>query len=514
MNDQPQWPGMWMYEAAERPKKKPWAMAPPKLLASAAVFGVLFSYLFVKQGLGLNLTVAVLLVYAFAWYNRKLFVRRSFREEWLIYLFTVPAVFLAVYFFTADTLMNIFSPLVILLILFVQYLVISGNARYSWDQPGFFIDMIFGAVNRGVLALGLFSSGVFGRLFKERSSNKRGVLIGVGAGIVLLLVIVPLLALSDANVSGMLNGFFEKLEVGDFFLYIFIFYIGASLVTGPVASAKSEELSGERRARESAGRRPIPGVTTGVALSMISVVYVLFAAVQFPYFFMPYDTLDRVLGLTSSAYAVRGFGELLLITCINFVLIAVALRFTAQKDGRMPAYIKGLLTLLVVFNFVIMASSHLRMQCYEASYGYTVRRFLSHSFMILLLILNAVMLLRIYRSNVKTARLFLAAALCYFCVIVAVGPERCVAQANITRYENAVQAGEEGSIDTGYLFTLSASALPETCDFAEAYPDAFDESAREIARQRLDNLEARPDGWESANAALLNAGERLRQLLR
>ena len=46
---------------------------PGRLLLSAVVFGGLFSYLFAKQYIGLNMAVFVLLIYAFAWFNRKLF---------------------------------------------------------------------------------------------------------------------------------------------------------------------------------------------------------------------------------------------------------------------------------------------------------------------------------------------------------------------------------------------------------------------------------------------------------
>ena len=112
----------------------------------------------------------------------------------------------------------------------------------------------------------------------------------------------------------MLSGFLVQIKVGDAYLYAFMFLLGATLITAPVASAKTEELSGLRRVRETVQKRPVQGVTAGIALTMLSVVYVLFAVVQFSYFFMPSLTLKWVLGLTSSAYALRGFGELMLIT--------------------------------------------------------------------------------------------------------------------------------------------------------------------------------------------------------
>ena len=191
------------------------------------------------------------------------------------------------------------------------------------------------------------------------------------------------------------------------------------------------------------------------------------------------------------------------------------LRFSAQKEGRISVYLKILLTLLVAFNFVIMASSHLRMQCYETYFGYTVMRFLPHSFMLLLLVLNVIMLARIYWDNVKAFRLFAVAALCYFCVIVAVNPERWVAQANISRYERAFETGQKTEIDTAHLFSLSDSALPVTCAFFEAHPELLTQGVRDIAKARLESSywSDMNSGWQSLNISRQQAKKCLESLL-
>ncbi|MDD5017486.1 MAG: DUF4173 domain-containing protein, partial [Eubacteriales bacterium] len=473
-----------------------------------AVFGVLFACLFTKQSMGLNMLAFVILIYGFAFFNKTLFINKTFLQEPVIYLFCVPALFLGVCLFTGSTELNALAVLVILLALSVQFLVLSDNALHRWDEPGFLLDLFFGGLNRLLLSIGFFITGTVNNVFKKQSEKKRGAVIGVFIGLVLLILIIPILMLADANVTRIVDGLFEGIDFGDVFLYIFVFFVGASLITGPVATANRGEFTGKRTVRASAGKRPFEGVTTGVAFSMIGVVYILFAAVQFGYFFEPKETIASVLGLTSSAYAVRGFGELLFITCLNFVIIAAAMRFTAQKDGKTQMYLKVLYTVLIVFNFVIMASSHLRMQCYEAAFGYTVARFLSHSFMVLLLILNAVMLVRIFLGKVKTVRLFIIAALVYFCTIVAINPELYVAKRNIQRYE------ETGKIDTVYLFTLTGDAVSEACDFVTAHPEEFDETAQKKAERRLGAYESAYNGnWQSLNIADRRAYVKLGQLL-
>lgn len=481
---------------------------PARLLISAAIFGVLFSYLFAWQSIGLNVLLFVLMVYAFAVFNKDLFIVKRFREEPLMFLACIPVIFLGVMIFTSSTFMNALSILVILFVMFVQYLVLSGVALHSWGQPAFLLDIFFGVLNRVLIGIGSFIGGVVNAIFRNSKGHRKGVVFGVLAGLALLILIVPLLMIADANMAARLEDFFENIHFDDIFLYGFLFLLGASLTSGLVANAKRENITGPKSAIKNQYKRPIESVTIAVAFTMVSVVYVLFAALQFSYFFEPLTTLRSVFDLTSAAYAVRGFGELLFITCLNFVLIGLAMRFTAKRSDEKPqTYLKILYALLVVFNFVILASSHFRMQIYEDSFGYTVSRFLSHSFMLLLVLFNLIMLVRVFTDKVKVMKLFAITALIYFCVITAVNPERFVAQRNIERYERV------GKIDTAYLFSLSGEALSDACDFVAAHPDVFDADARQAAFWAQERSEWIKDyGWQSLNLADQRAYEKLKSL--
>ena len=195
------------------------------------------------------------------------------------------------------------------------------RSYYGWDEGGFFIDVIFAGINRVLFGAVRFAGDSVSTLFKGK--KKSGTLIGVGAGLILLLIVVPLLVSADANISDMLGKFIDQLGLGDVLLYLFMFLLGASLVMAPAATALEPERTGMRKAFNIT-KSPIQAVTTAIALTMIAVVYLLFAGVQFGYFFAPQHTLANVFGLTSSAYAVRGFAELLFITCFNFLLIMTA----------------------------------------------------------------------------------------------------------------------------------------------------------------------------------------------
>ncbi len=480
-----------------------------RLLVSAAVFGALFSYLFAKQAIGLNVLCFVLFVYAFAWINKSDFIVKRFREEPAMYLACIPVISIGVMTFTGGGVLAGLGILAILFVMFVQYLALSGTALHRWHQPAFLLDMFFGVFNRVLICIGSFVAGAVNAVFKNSRGSRKSAVVGLLVGLALLIVIVPILITADPNVAAHVWQFFASIRFDDILLYGLLFLFGASVIAAPAANAKRENLIGMKAALISKDRRPVEGVTSAVALTMVSAIYVIFALIQFSYFFVPHETLQSVLGLTSAAYAVRGFGELIFITCLNFILLGLAMRFTAKRgDGKPQVYLKVLYTLLVAFNFVILASSHLRMQIYELSFGATVSRFLSHSFMLLLVILNLIMLVRVYTDKVKLMPLFAVTALLYFCAVMAVGPERYVAEYNIARYE------QEGKIDTAYLLSLSGDALSSACDFVTEHPEAFDDEAKQAAREALERSRYRANkfGWQSINLAQQRAYEKLQAL--
>lgn len=482
------------------PKHKP---APIRLIASAAVFGAVFALLFVRQTPGLNMTLFVLAVYAFGWYNRDLFVVKRFRDDPVIYLMTLAVLALGVLLFTGASGLNPLAVMVIVLIIFVQYLVLSGTALHDWDRPAFIIDMFLGGFNRMLCAVGQFSRGVFGRrCMKEK---RRGVAIGIALGAILLCIVLPLLAMADDQMERIVDDFFGRFFSVDILLYLIAFYAAATLAVGPVAVAKREEYTGSRTAKVSRGIRPVLPASAAIALTMVCAVYVLFAALQMRYFFNPEETINQTVNLTRSYYAVRGFGEMVFISCLNFVLVALTLRFV--KNDKPGAYQKVLLTLLIAFNFVIMASSHMRMAYYEAAFGYTVARMLSHSFMVLLAALGVMMLVRIY-VPFKIFKLAAALIVLYFCTVVTLNPERFITQRNIARYETA------GEIDAVYSLRLGGDATADMCAFLQQHPELLSSDVRQTAEDRLSAYDSISQSWQSLNVADARAADSLGQIVK
>ena len=76
-------------ENIDEDKNKVFGKTNAKLIASAFIFGVVFSYLFTRQTVGLNMLLFVLAIYAFAYCNKGIFIKKTFKQEPAMYIFSV-----------------------------------------------------------------------------------------------------------------------------------------------------------------------------------------------------------------------------------------------------------------------------------------------------------------------------------------------------------------------------------------------------------------------------------------
>ena len=151
------------------------------------------------------------------------------------------------------------------------------------------------------------------------NSNKKGndvwkkVLIGIVISIPFLFVILNLLISADAQFERVLSGISDLLSFRTdniFRLIVILIYTFGFFGFMQALLQKNINI-----AQRNSAHQPIvaDGIITLTVLLLLNMVYVLFVAVQFKYFFS--GTLDD--GFTYAEYARRGFFELLFVTLIN-----------------------------------------------------------------------------------------------------------------------------------------------------------------------------------------------------
>jgi Domain of unknown function (DUF4153) len=149
---------------------------------------------------------------------------------------------------------------------------------------------------------------------------------------------------------------------------------------------------------------------------------------------------------------------------------------------------RGMLAALAVLTLVVVASAISRMWLHQQAYGFTVLRVLVLTCELWLgagFLIALVAVLRLRLGGLS--RPMVAAGVLALLALAVVDPERFIAEENIARWT------QSGRLDTGYLATLSADAVPALVRLPEPVRSC-------VLADIADGL-ARPDDWRAANAS-------------
>ncbi|MCY7343782.1 MAG: DUF4173 domain-containing protein [Pseudonocardia sp.] len=205
------------------------------------------------------------------------------------------------------------------------------------------------------------------------------------------------------------------------------------------------------------------GLEWTLPAALLVLLFALFVGVQFVTLFGADSYVLRTTGLTYAEYARGGFWELLTVTVLTLGVIVLGSRWAPQQGLLQRAWKRGLLGALACLTLVIVASALSRMWLYQQAYGFTVLRLLVLTCELwlgagFLVVIVAVLRLR----PGSPAPGMVAAGVLALVALAVLDPERFVAERNVARFE------ETGRIDTLYLSTLSADAVPALVRLPEA----------------------------------------------
>jgi hypothetical protein len=169
-------------------------------------------------------------------------------------------------------------------------------------------------------------------------------------------------------------------------------------------------------------------------------------------------------GLTNAEYARQGFWQLLAVTALTLLVIAIVIGKASRASVVDRAALRILLGLLCTLSLVVVASALHRMSLYEQQYGYTTLRLFVTA---VELWLGSVFLL-VMATGLKMSGRWLPRAVGAGAVLTVLGlavlnPDAYIARHNVERFETT------GKIDTRYLSRLSSDAAPELDRLPEPY---------------------------------------------
>jgi hypothetical protein len=197
----------------------------------------------------------------------------------------------------------------------------------------------------------------------------------------------------------------------------------------------------------------------------------------------------NTVNLTFADYARGGFWQLLVVTLLTLLVIAIAVRKAPRVTAADRLAVRLLLGALVVGALTVVASALWRMMVYEQAYGFTrLRVFVSAFELWLGVVFLLVLIAGIRLGGSWLPQLVVGTWVLTLLGLVLLNPDRFIAAQNVDRYE------QTNKLDLLYLRSLSPDAAPEL----DRLPDKYRACALRGIKQQLAN---EPDDWRGFNVA-------------
>lgn len=294
---------------------------------------------------------------------------------------------------------------------------------------------------------------------KNRMDRKNSKLVYMLMGLVIalpiLMVVFALLNSADAVFRDMANRLLEHFNLGNvllvLFMWTFMFLASYCIISYLCKKEISQEVKNHRKGE------PVIAITIAALLTLL---YLVFSVIQIVYLFMGKMTLPS--GYTYAEYAREGFFQLLAVSILNLIFVLTGLNFF--KESRI---LKGILTVMSLCTYIMIASSAMRMMIYIRWYYLTfLRIFVLWSLTVLFLIFTGIIISILKESFPLFRYSMVVVTLCYL-VLSFSHPDYWIAKVNLasTDLETRSEFFEgEPYEDYRFLSRLSADAAPVILD--------------------------------------------------
>lgn len=472
---------------------------PGKILVYALLLGVLATYLFFQNPLGISVPVFIitgfLILISLAWQNNIII---SWKNAWLIVPIIVFAAMVAVRANGFITFLNITTILVLCLLF--AFLFQSGNIL-KFGVFNYFSAGIISGFEIGILKPSSTGTQAWQEAQKNGgvSPQLSAVFRGLFMATPVIILFTILFSSADAAFELAAKDFLKLLRLDNipelFSRFIFT-VIAAWLCMGGIAySLRETETGMEKVTIDTHMKKPLGLTETAVILISLNVLFAVFVAIQFQYFFGGQQNIS-VAGFTYAEYTRRGFAELVFVAIFTLALCLVLQTLMRVDSKTDHSWFEGLVVLLILMTGVVLVSSFQRLMLYEQAYGWTQLRTYVHVFIICL---GALLLIFLFSVHFSNSRIF-AFGLFITCMGFVMGlnvlnPDAFIARQNIARY------AANNQLDVVYLATLSEDAIPELLWLLDVVNSEDAQVIGGALHDYLNRLEAMQteSGWQSWN---------------
>jgi hypothetical protein len=485
----------------ELERKKYW------LLLFGLIIGVSFDIFFYNKTLGISYMVFIVLalvaLLASFWGSLK----KLNNPAWI---FTVPILLLSSTFFIySNEVLKVLNYLIVPILIIILSSLVANINKSDWSDIRFVGDIAkrifvpFRFIHRPFLILSRMTDSS-GKDSKSRILPK--VIIGILISIPMLAIILWLLTSADIVFK---NIFINIPLLKIFKHFLLIISVSVYTICFLWALLKAFDERGGDAASNNAYNKTqwklfLDPIVLLTVLFLINAIYAVFSFIQFRYLFGG-NSFIAPSSFTYAEYARRGFAELVVVTIINFGILIFGITFVKKESKKIFSAIRALLTLLVVFTFILLVSAFYRMTVYEQAYGFTYLRIFTQAFMIMLFFLFIINIIYIWYRKLPIIKSYFIVSLAIYIMLNFANVDVVIAKNNINRYF------ESGQIDVAYLKGLSYDAAPEIQRLYVTIQSSTDLKEKQVAlelsgyfKERKSDLENQKS-WQSFNISKYRA---------
>jgi len=461
------------------------------------VLGLLFDYFFYMKMPGAAFPLYIILV-TFGLFAVAGFLNKKISEKalWL----SVPLLFFSVMIFVRSSEILIFLNIVASMLLLLLIARLSFEGRL---QNFLIIDYLKIFFLPFKFILPLFQT--LSDLFSPRELNKdqkvlsqviKGIVIAVPVLLIFLILFSSADLIFKKYITDLINIDIEPETV----LRSVLVLIATLIFTGAY-SYIFREAKNQNESQQNVNPSNFGHIESSILLGSVNVLFFIFILVQLAYLFGGAGNISAQ-GFTYAEYARRGFFELIAVSVISLLLLLAVEKYIVKKNENHAPGFKILSTALVIQVILIMASAFTRLTLYEDAYGFTILRFYSHAFIILLAIVFCMLLYKIYIDKRENAFVFRGFILVLFFLVIMnfFNPEAFIARRNIERFSMTWK------LDIYYLSRLSDDAMPEMVKVINIPNEDLRKGfARELYWRAQNSKSPYLSKWQSLNISRMRA---------
>ncbi|MBO7218050.1 MAG: DUF4173 domain-containing protein [Clostridia bacterium] len=438
------------------------------------------------KGIGLGLTLGILLISIITvCYSLK----QKKAAPSLYAIFTMILLFLSTISLTLSDngiirTLSLGTALILYLTFLVEYFGIRLKKAGTFRAFSDVLEMCFvhGIGNIGNAAFALFrKTDDDGNIEKRKTGN---VFAGIALAIPFLLIVVPLLIMSDAAFESLFKNFSAKI-VWEIICTVGIGILYFLIVFGRLFSVKFFKKP-EVQSSSAVGADPILLISF---LGAISSAYIIYLFSQLAYFFSAFSGLLPE-DFTTSEYARRGFFEMCAVCAINLFIIFLSTVICRKNEKGLPLGVKGLNVFLCGFSLILIGTALSKMFLYIERYGMTRLRIYTSVFMFFIALVFITVTAKFFIIKVPYMKIILILASAILAVSCIADIDRIIANYNVDAY----LSGKLQNCDVRTLGYLNDSATePILRLYKNANGDVKNDAQAELHNRLLEHFDIETD---------------------